>query len=247
MSESLDNIAVVVEEEPRKRRFGALFAILSLTTALGVGATLAAFTDSEYAKLNNTTPFQAAAYNLQISATGEDGDTSADDEWHDTSLNATSDNTAADTEAPLSLDNGGSNNLIPGDPDAYVSTSFWIRNDPNISTVNTKLALKLTEESGKEIPGTDTDGLTMLAALRFKVTVGSTQVSNPNDPTDGLFTFAELNTTGTELVASLAPNRDGVKITIDISIADQNSNAANNALQGKQVFLIAQVDGESTL
>ncbi|MDR0837980.1 MAG: SipW-dependent-type signal peptide-containing protein [Propionibacteriaceae bacterium] len=241
MSQFQDSIVVVVEEEPRKRRFGALFAVLSLTTALGVGATLAAFTDSEYAKLNDATPFQAAAYNLQISASGEDGNLLSDSEWHDTSLDGQVDNTTADTELPLQLNNLGSNNLIPGDANAFVSTPFWIRNDPNMSTVNTKLALKLVTDSS------ESSDATMLAALRFKITVGTAQVENPNSQPDGLFTFAELNNTGVDLLTSLAPGRDGVKVTIDVSIADQGSNANNNALQGKQVYLIAQVNGESVV
>jgi predicted ribosomally synthesized peptide with SipW-like signal peptide len=223
---------VLVQERPRRRRYAGLAGALTLGVALVAGATMAAFTDSEYADLFDRAGgggFNTATYNIQISATGDAND------WHDTTLiPQTSDNTPADIESPLALSLVG-DDLIPGDANRKVSTVFHVRNDPS-TTSATNLTLKFIKDSDPKLASDSA----LVDLLRFTVKLDDTTVITGTS----LDEFGEIDRTPLVLGANL-PKGTEIKVEVSMTLADAGSSAANAALQGKQAYLLAQVDGTS--
>ncbi|MFC4244165.1 hypothetical protein ACFOYW_12345 [Gryllotalpicola reticulitermitis] len=229
MSDNIGGAApIVVTKSHRRRRAAAMLAVASLATAGIVGATMAAFTDSEYAGLNNGPGqggYAAANWNIQISSDNSD--------WVDTTnpnTAGTTDNTADDVQAPIDLSIDGASQLIPGDASTDVTTTFYVRNDPT-STQNAELAdFKLIPDPAQT---TDT---TMLDALQFTVTDGTDTVT--------AVSYADLNAGVALSSPELTPGQVQT-YTVTVHLPAQATQAENNALEGQAAYLIAEVDGTS--
>ncbi|MDR1213275.1 MAG: hypothetical protein LBK54_04185 [Propionibacteriaceae bacterium] len=227
---------VVVEEKSRRRRAVGIISSAALGTALLAGLTLAAFTDAEFAGLNDNGTdkpgYGVAAYNIQIRDKDPNG-------WVDTTMLADhdSDNTSADVNDPILLVIDKADKIIPGDSTTYPSVSFQVRNS-DASTVNSSIYFRLINRTGGSVT-TDTD---LLAALRFNVTInnGQTDTLKLQDKT-----FDELDDQTTTLVSASATPGAVFTITIQVKLPDQGSPAANGLLQSTHAYLIAAVDGTS--
>ncbi|WP_022882879.1 SipW-dependent-type signal peptide-containing protein [Gryllotalpicola ginsengisoli] len=226
------NGPVIVTTSDRRRRLAAMIAVGSLATAGIVGGTMAAFTDSEYAGLNESGGgYAAALWNLQIS---EDGDS-----WVDTTAptsdgtQGAADNTAEDVQAPIDLTIDGADNLIPGDATTYVTTTFQVRNEDTSTQDAQLVSFKLLQDPNTTASPTDAD---LLDALRFDVSDGTTTVQDQ--------TYADLASG----VALSSPTLDPGAVqtyTVRVLLPDQGSATANSALQGMHAYLVAQVNGTS--
>jgi predicted ribosomally synthesized peptide with SipW-like signal peptide len=230
MSKTEPNGPVIVRPSNKRRRLAALIAVGSLATAGIIGVTMASFTDSEFAGLNDSASqggYGTSLWNLQISADGTS--------WSDTTNPNTpgqADNLAADTGVPINLTIDGAENLVPGDAASDVTTTFKVRNQ-DTSTQNAQITdFKLITD-----PANASDA-SLLSALRFTVTTdagGSVTAQTYDQLAAGVALNAPV----------LAPGAV-VTYTVTVDLPDQGGATQDAALQGLHVYLIADVDGDSS-
>ncbi|MDR2567122.1 MAG: hypothetical protein LBC97_13905 [Bifidobacteriaceae bacterium] len=222
------NHPVVVREQPNRRRFAGVLGSLSLGVALVAGATVAAFTDSEYGRLlgDNNGNLTTGKYNIQISTLepGEPGQ-----EWKDTAYAldgiypTAPDNLANDTASPVALQLNTAE-LVPGEA---LSTIFWVRND-SYSSEDTSLKLRLINETAAA------DNAGLLGALQFKVSV--------NDSVIGSYSYADLAGSNLAPLHNSLVRDTAIKIKLEVLLPQ---SASGGAVQGQVVKLIAEILGQS--
>jgi len=223
---------VIVRQKGRRRQFVGLVSLGTLAALGAVAVTMAAFTDSEYAGLNeNGGGIAAASWNIQVA-----GDNGA---WLDTTSPLTpgvADNLATDTATPAvvagtSVGEVAANNMIPGDATTYQTFEFTIRNAPSSTQTAVIDDFKLLTDTNA-----GTTDAALLSALQFSVSDGTDTVTAQD--------YSDLAAGVTLSAPHLAPG-DVQTYTVVVSLPDQGSATANAALQGQAAFLTADVDATS--
>lgn len=130
----------------------------------------------------------------------------------------------ADTDAGVSINVPGSQLITPGDT---VSVDIPFRNES--PALNAKISFSLQDRPGK------TSDPAITAALRYTVKLGS-------DP--ALVTNATQAAVSALDLGTYAPGQEQT-LTVSISLPDQGSASANNALQGEVSYVQAHFDAVS--
>ncbi|MDR1186235.1 MAG: SipW-dependent-type signal peptide-containing protein [Bifidobacteriaceae bacterium] len=230
------NTHVVVQEQPRRRRFAGVLGTLALGVAMVAGATTAAFTDSEYANMfkDGEDGIKTGTYNIQIRAKGAPT-------WSDTTLEPANapDNRPEDTEDPVEL-TLSQVPLVPGETTGP-ETAFEVRNENN-RTHNTSLNLRLKDITVSDSQ-TDAARADLLAGLRFDVTVKNLSAQPNTEVEHKARTWTQMTSSPIEIAANAAPGVE-FEVTIKVTLVTQGA-ATDGKIQGVPVKLLAQVDGES--
>jgi predicted ribosomally synthesized peptide with SipW-like signal peptide len=227
--------AIMVREQPRRRKLVALIGAASLGAALVTGVTIAAFTDSEYAHFGGD-PMKAASYNIQIRETHSDA-------WKDTAIGGTPDN-IKDLDDPISLTANGPG-LVPGDPNYALTASFEVRNDQE--SIPTDLTLKVLDYADMDDDEDTASDAVLLAHLRFDIEVSQWDEDEEEYTLVGAeqaITFDALQAVPFNIAMGAAA---GEEFKVDVTTyLDADPNPwVNNSMQGKTAQLIAKVDGTS--
>lgn len=212
--------------EENQKKNGRKRAIIAAGTLLVAGAlvTSAAFTDFANINLNNGSagggigPGADNAFQLLVAKPDVNGDPLVDGSGNVADANWVSANTAAGVDYRLA----GLDNLAPGS--GVASVTIPMKNNSK-GTMLTKLSI--TQKGAASDP-------TLLSALRFTVTQGGTALAtNVTQSAAQNLPLSNLGGKGTS------------KVTVQVSIADQGSQAANNALADKSAYVTAHIDAAS--
>lgn len=211
--------------DEKQKKNGRKRAVIAAGTLLVAGAliTSAAFTDFANINLNGGTPGggigpgQDDAFALLVAKPDAQGNPLVDGSGNVADTDWIRANTAAGVDYRLA----GIDQLAPGSGTA--SVAIPMKNNSKGSML-TKISI---ENKGASDP-------TLLSALRFTISQNGTALVT-NVPIAGA---QSLN------LATLAGKGTG-KVTVQVSIADQGSQTANNLLADKSAYVTAHIDAAS--
>lgn len=135
----------------------------------------------------------------------------------------------ANTEAGVDINVAGADVLTPGDT---VSVDIPFRNESPVLTADIKVNLR-------DQPGKTSDAV-MVNALRFTIEVTNAAGTVTTPLSAGTYTQAKTVLSLGDYTAA----KEG-KVRITITLPDQGSAAANNALNGKVAYIQAHFDATS--
>lgn len=212
--------------EENQKKNGRKRAVIAAGTLLVAGAlvTSAAFTDFANINLNGGTagggigPGTDNAFQLLVAKPDAQGNPTVDASGNVADADWIRANTAAGVDYRLA----GIDDLAPGS--GVASVTIPMKNNSK-GAMLTKLSINQK--------GTASDPA-LLNALRFTVTQGGTALAT------NVTQAAAQN-----VVLSNLTGKGTSKVTVQVSIADQGSQAANNALADKSAYVTAHIDAAS--